>query len=255
MSRKHKGISHAYFFTPPPQHRSISFTMTLCCCALWWPWLHASCLSVDSVAAGAISIALAFSVALLDLQKTLSCFDGSSSSTHSNKQQPLWIFVSLLQSWNPAAVASVFSCHILQCIILPALQQQQKNHCGSLCCCWIFWHQSMARFHLWKGYFLHMQGNKGVILISVLFVQSYIYLIQQSAIGFDQPLSSRFVKSWQKRLRKNTIHKSVNFHELGHTLICLICLWACKLKILSAGYLLSPIIKKTRLIILTYLLC
>jgi hypothetical protein len=65
-------------------------------------------------------------VALLVLQKTLSCFDGSSSSTHSNKQQPLWIFVSLGQSWNPAAVASVFSCHILQCLILLALQQQQK---------------------------------------------------------------------------------------------------------------------------------
>ena len=126
MSRKHKGISHANFFTPLPQHRSISFTITLCCCTLWWPWLHASCLSVDSVAAGAIGIVLAFSVALLVLQKTPSCLDGSSSSTHSNKQQPLWIFVSLGQSWNPAAVASVFSCHILQCLILLALQQQQK---------------------------------------------------------------------------------------------------------------------------------
>mgnify|MGYP006196418315 CR=1 FL=1 len=94
MSCKHWCISHAYFFTPP-QHHSISFTMTLCCCTLWWPWLHASCLSVDSVAAGAIGIALAFSVALLVLQKTPSCLDGSSSSTHSNKHQPLWIFFSL----------------------------------------------------------------------------------------------------------------------------------------------------------------
>ena len=130
VSSTHYAICHVSIrasamltFSPPPQHCSISFTMTLCCCALWWPWLHASCLSVDSVAAGAIGIVLAFSVALLVLQKTPSYLDGSSSSTHSNKQQPLWIFVSLGQSWNPAAVASVFSCHILQCIILLALQQ------------------------------------------------------------------------------------------------------------------------------------
>ena len=42
-----------------------------------------------------IGITIALSVALLGPQKTPSCLDGSSSSTHSNKHQPLWIFFSL----------------------------------------------------------------------------------------------------------------------------------------------------------------
>ena len=52
--------------------------------------------------------------------------------------------------------------------------------------------------------FLHKQGSKGFRLISVLFYQSHIYLIQQSAIGFDQPLSPRFVEVTAEQVEKNT---------------------------------------------------
>ncbi len=40
-----------YLLFHHPQHHSISFTMTLCCCPLPWHWLHASHLSVDDCAA------------------------------------------------------------------------------------------------------------------------------------------------------------------------------------------------------------
>jgi hypothetical protein len=52
--------------------------------------------------------------------------------------------------------------------------------------------------------FLQKQGSKGFRLFSVLFYQSHIYLIQQSAIGNDQPLSPRFVEVRAEQVEKNT---------------------------------------------------
>ena len=152
-----------------------------------------------------IGIAIALSVALLGPQKTPSCLDGSSSSTHSNKHQPLWIFSlstwMILESCNcclcfflphftmphPACTAAIAKKSLQQYLLLLHFLAPKHNEVASL-----------------EEVFLHKQGSKGFRLISVLFYQSHIYLIQQSAIGFDQPLSPRFVEVTAEQVEKNT---------------------------------------------------
>ncbi len=79
-----------------------------------------------------------------------------------------------------------------------------KNPCSCLSCYCIWQHQSTVRLHLLKGYFLQKQGSKVFRLISVLFVQSYIYFIQQSAIGIQQ-----------------------NHFNTGQTCVCSVCCMLC----------------------------
>ncbi len=152
--------------------------------------------------------------------------------------QPGW-------SWNPATVASVSSCLILQCLIQPALQQQQQNHCSSICCCCIFWHQSTVRLHLWKRYFCRSRAAKDSDWFLSYFIKATFTSSNNQPLEMINPSPPDLLKSGQNRLRKTHNPQIFKFHKLWHALICSVYLWAHKLKILSAGFLLCPIIRKT----------
>ena len=152
--------------------------------------------------------------------------------------QPGW-------SWNPATVASVSSCLILQCLIQPALQQQQQNHWSSICCCCIFWHQSTVRLHLWKRYFCRSRAAKDSDCFLSFFIKATFTSSNNQPLEMINPSPPDLLKSGQNRLRKTHNPQIFKFHKLWHALICSVYLWAHKLKILSAGFLLCPIIRKT----------
>ena len=88
---------------------------------------------------------------------------------------------------HPACTAAIAKKSLQQYLLLLHFLAPKHNEVASL-----------------EEVFLHKQGSKGFRLISVLFDQSHMFLIQQSAIGFDQPLSPRFVEVRTEQVEKNT---------------------------------------------------
>ena len=144
---------------------------------------------------GAISIAIILGVALLVSQETPPALmepaappTAMSISPHGFLSLSIWMFFESLQPlpcfllatfWNASSCPHCSnSKKSLQLSLLPLHMMASK-------------HGEVASLE--GRYFLQKQGSKVFRLISVLFVQSYIYFIQQSAIGFDQP-PHRFVE-------------------------------------------------------------
>ena len=150
-----------------------------------------------------IGIAIALSVALLGPQKTPSCLDRSSSSTHSNKHQPPWIFS--LSTW-----MILESCNCCLCFFLPHFAMPHsactaataKNHCSSICCCCIFWHQNTVRLHLWKRYFCRSRAAKDSDWFLSFLIKATFTSFNNQPLYLIDPSSPDLLKSRQNRLRK-----------------------------------------------------
>ena len=241
----HWGISLTYFSSlTASQHQLHHLSIAFHCNGLgFMPAISLLMIVPHSV----IGITIALSVALLGPQKTPSCLDGSSSSTHSNKHQPPWIFS--LSTW-----MILESCNCCLCFFLPHFTMPHPACTAAIAkkitaavFVAVTFSGTKAQWGCISGRGISAEAGQQRIQIDFCPFLSKPHLPHSTTSHWiwSTPPSQICWSHGRTGWEKHTIHKSVHFHELWHALICSVYLWVHKLKILSAGFLLCSIIRKT----------
>jgi hypothetical protein len=154
-------------------------------------------------------------VALLVLQKTPSCLDGSSSSTHSNKHQPLWIFFSL--NLDDLGILQLLPLFLLASFYNASFSLHCSNSKKSLQQYLLLLHflaPKHSEVASLEEVFLQKQGSKGFRLFSVLFIKATFTSSNNQPLEMINPSPPDLLKSGQNRLRKTHNPQIFKFHKL-----------------------------------------
>ena len=109
------------------QHHSISFSMALCCCPLYGLGFMSDISLLMTVLHCAISIAIVLSVALLiSHENSPALMEPAAPPTARSSNPCEFLSLSIWMIFESLNHCLIFTCHILQSILLPTMQQWQK---------------------------------------------------------------------------------------------------------------------------------